>query len=394
MIGISDTRMFFMEAMTMFRGNKVLLTALFVVVGVAYATAQQGNIDWNRAREFRQRSLQGEKLTEEEQSYLQRAIELRKQGNPQQRRPVEIKPPVGLKPLTDMSGDERYKGQDGGIYGGGNNTPPKEHLEAALQQAKLIQPLDAEGKPGEDGKIVLISNGMSNTTQEFQAFMRLASQEPVKSASVVIVDGAQGGMEASDWAKPEERYQKERPDPWTTLARRLEQADVSPQQVQVAWIKQARRNPESLGEFPKHALEMKEDMVTILNRLKETFPNLRIAYLSSRIYAGYAKSALNPEPYAYESAFTVRWLIQDQIKGEPWLNYDPQKGAAKSPLLLWGPYLWADGENGRKIDSLVWKPEDYAGDGTHPGNIGREKVAELLLGFMKTDPTAKVWFVK
>jgi hypothetical protein len=103
---------------------------------------------------------------------------------------------VGLKPLTDMSGDDRYKGQDGGLYGGGKNDPPKEHLEAALQQAKLIQPLDAEGKPSDNGKIVMISVGMSNTTQEFSAFVRLANADPAKSPKVVIVDGAQGGMDA------------------------------------------------------------------------------------------------------------------------------------------------------------------------------------------------------
>ena len=66
----------------------------------------------------------------------------------------------------------------------------------------------------------------------------------------------------------------------------------------------------------------------------------------------------------------------------------------KSPLLLWGPYLWADGVKGRKADGLVWKREDLAGDGTHPGEGGRRKVAELLLRFFKTDPTAKDWFLK
>ena len=45
-------------------------------------------------------------------------------------------------------------------------------------------------------------------------------------------------------------------------------------------------------------------MATILNMAKERYPNLRVAYLSSRIYAGYATTPLNPEPYAYESAFS------------------------------------------------------------------------------------------
>lgn len=115
----------------MFRTKTVLLAALLVVIGAIQVVAQQGEIAWNRARQLRQRSLRGEKLTEEEQTYLQRAIELRQKQRPQRQRPqqrpaAEIKPPVGLKPLTDMTADDRYKGQDGGLYGGGRNEPPKE----------------------------------------------------------------------------------------------------------------------------------------------------------------------------------------------------------------------------------------------------------------------------
>jgi lysophospholipase L1-like esterase len=66
----------------------------------------------------------------------------------------------------------------------------------------------------------------------------------------------------------------------------------------------------------------------------------------------------------------------------------------KAPLLLWGPYLWADGEQPRAADGLVWKPEDLGPDGAHPSESGRRKVAELLLQFFKTDATAKFWFRK
>ena len=238
-------------ARTMFHTKAVLLTGLLVLIGAIHAVAQQGEIDWNRARQLRQRSLRGEKLSEEEQTYLQRAIELRQKESPQRQRPqqrptAEVKLPVGLKPLTDMTGEDRYKGQEGGLYGGGKNEPPKEHLEAALEQAKKVQPLDAEGKPAKGGKIVVISNGMSNTTQEFSAFVRLAHTDPAKSPNVVIVDGAQGGMEASDWADPRDRFRpdrprQEKPNPWDVLDRRLQQAGVTPQQVQVVWIKQASR---------------------------------------------------------------------------------------------------------------------------------------------------------
>jgi len=356
-------------------------------LGFAQAVAQtEDKIDWNKAKQLHERMLKGEKLTDEEQAYHDRAAKALRARAEAERRPPPAKPPVGLKPLSDMTGEDHYKGQDGGLYGGGKNEPPEKHLQAAMRQAKLVQPLDAQGKPSEDGRIVLISVGMSNTTQEFSAFGRLANDDSEKSPKVVIVDGAQGGMTADIWANPGVR------NPWEVLDQRLRQGGVTAEQVQVAWVKQALPGPERLGDFPRHAEVLKGHMVGLLNNLKEKFPNVRIAYLSSRIYAGYATTHLNPEPYAYESAFVVRWLIQDQIKGESSLNFDSQKGAAKSPVLLWGPYLWADGEKARKIDDLIWKPEDLRSDGTHPSDNGRRKVAELLLRFMKNDPTAKMWF--
>ena len=63
-----------------------------------------------------------------------------------------------------------------------------------------------------------------------------------------------------------------------------------------------------------------------------------------------------------------------------------------SPVVLWGPYLWADGTTPRKSDQLVWTRDDLAKDGTHPSESGKDKVARMLLAFFKTDPLAKVWF--
>ena len=37
---------------------------------------------------------------------------------------------------------------------------------------------------------------------------------------------------------------------------------------------------------------------------------------------------------------------------------------------------------------------DLVADGVHPSPGGRQKVAEMLLGFFKTDPLAATWFVK
>jgi hypothetical protein len=297
---------------------------------------------------------------------------------------AQEKTTTGLVPLTQMSATDRYKGEDGGLYGEGRNTPPETHRKAAESELGEIQPLDAEGKAAKDGKVVFVSISMSNATQEFSFFKRIADADPAKAPSLVIVDCAQGGQAMAEWVDPKAR-------PWEEAERRLANAKVSAKQVQVAWIKLANKGPR--GDLEQHGRKLQRDTVAVAQNARTRFPNLRIAYLGSRIYGGYATSPLNPEPYAYESAFAARWLIQDQIKGDAALNYDAARGPVKAPLLLWGPYLWADGTTPRKSDGLVWKREDLAQDGTHPSTSGREKVAKLLLTFFKSDTLAKAWFV-
>src|SRR6185295_15977985 len=110
------------------------------------------------------------------------------------------------------------------------------------------------------------------------------------------------------------------------------------------------------------------------NHSRESFPNLRVVYLSSRTFGGHSTTNLNPEPYAYESAFAVRWVIQDAIKAD----------TGSDPAVAWGPYLWTDGVKGRS-DGIVWTHEDVRSDGTHPSDSGREKAAQMLLNFFKSD---------
>ncbi|MDB5338332.1 MAG: hypothetical protein JWN70_3951 [Planctomycetaceae bacterium] len=340
-------------------------------------------IDFDRARELFRKRQSGEELSASEDAYLRRAMEARRKQQGGGPAPVP-RDKTGLVPLSDMTAKDRYQGQDGGLYGGGENVPPEKHRQAALAMLDQIRPLDANGKPSDNGRIVLISISMSNATQEFSTFKRIADAEPDKSSQLTIVDCAQGGQAMAEWVSP-------RAEPWTVADRRIANANVSPEQVQVAWIKLANKGPR--GNLQEHGKKLQRDTLAVIQNAKSRFPNLRIVYLASRIYGGYAVGNLNPEPYAYESAFPVRWLIQDQIKGEAELNFNAEHGAVKAPLLLWGPYLWADGVQPRQGDDLVWKRTDLADDGTHPSRAGQEKVAHLLLDFFKTDPLAKSWFL-
>jgi hypothetical protein len=359
----------------------------------AAPAAKADDIDWAKARQLHQRYQRGDKLTAEELAYYNRARESRGQppagaSPPSSPQLAPEQKPAGLsrsyKPLTELS-DQRHEGQEGGLYGGGRNVPPDEHALAARRETSQIRPLDADGKEAADGKIVLLSLGMSNTTQEFSRFKQFADADPLKSSRLVIVDGAQGGQDASKTSDPGHQF-------WAVVEQRLRAAGVSPAQVQVLWLKQAVIAP-SQG-FAVETPRLQGYLEKIVNTAKQRYPNLRIAYLSSRTYAGYATTKLNPEPYAYESAFAVRGLIQEQIKGKGSLNYDDAKGDVKAPLLLWGPYLWADGKTPRQADGFFYVREDFVADGTHPSDSGRRKVAGLLLDFFKSDANTRAWFLK
>ena len=363
-------------------------SALFLLsLCICSAQPAREPIDFNRARRLMERQRAGEALSADEKAYLEGArAEREKQqrakgsgGSAPARAANQRSAPARITPLTDFGATERYEGQDGGLYGGGRNTPPDVLRAAAGRELARIQPLDAQGRPAADGRIVFVALSMSNATQEFSFFKRMADASPIKNPRVTIVDCAQGGQAMAEWAPADAR-------PWQVTRDRLAAAGVTPAQVQVAWVKLANKGPS--GSLEEHGRILERDTLGMLQQARVVFTNLRIAYLGSRTYGGYATRGLNPEPYAFESAFAARWLIQRQSAGDSNLT------SARVPLLLWGPYLWADGLRGRKIDGLVWERADFVADGVHPSESGRKKVAELLLNFFTTDPLARPWFAE
>jgi hypothetical protein len=305
-------------------------------------------------------------------------------------------------PISDMTATQLYLGYAGGLYPGGN-TIPAAHLAAGIARTKAIQPLDVNGNPSATGKYVLVSIGMSNTTQEFcsastppcasWSFMGQAAADPsVNRSTLVIVNGARGGQTASAWISPTSAEYDRIRDSWLTPS------GLSEQQVQIAWVKVANAQPSvSLPSTASDAFTLVSQMGTIARTLKQRYPNLQQIFFSSRIYAGYATTTLNPEPYAYETGFAVKWVVQaqiDQIQQNRIVDaragdLDYRTGAA---WLGWGPYLWGNGTTPR-ADGLVWTGADLEGDGTHPAQSGEQKVGALLLNFFKTSPVTSCWFV-
>ena len=344
---------------------------------------------------IRRKVQNGEELTPEERQFLQQ----RRAGaggapgggaNAQQmqekkRQYMKEHPPqssVGLIPLTDL-GTGTYKGEEGGLYAGGKNDPPKAHVEAGLKLARKITPLDKDGNPSAGGKIVMLSIGFSNPSIEFPGFQKRVASDPDINPELVTVNGCVGSRASSEQADPNSRY-------WPEVEQRLAAAGVTAKQVQALWIKEVI--PGAIG-FPDKARELAKNITATLNNIHDRFPNAKVAYISSRTYGGWTEAGGSPEPGAYETGFAVKWVVMGQIDGKPELNYDPAKGAVRSPWIEWGPYFWTDGVKPRK-DGMVYLREDVREDGLHPSDKGTAKVAGLMMQFFKNDPTTKVWFLK
>ena len=215
------------------------------------------------------------------------------------RKGVVAEPKQSFTPLTEL-GENLYQGFNGGLYPDGANTPSHDYLQQGLAAAGKIAPLDYEGNPSGKGKIVLLSIGMSNTSQEYSFFKPLADADGDKNPALVIVNGAQSGQTAVIIRNPEAQF-------WEIVDKNLSKQQVNAAQVQVVWLKEA--NAREQRPFPQDARGLQDDLAAILQILPARYPNLKMIYLSSRTYAGYATTPLNPEPYAYQSGFAVKRKI-------------------------------------------------------------------------------------
>ena len=307
-----------------------------------------------------------------------------------------------MVPLIDL-GIRTYKGFQGGLYPGGSNLMPEAHAIAGMLRAQTIQPRDPSGAVDPDGRYIFLSIGISNTSREFcgspagepcseWSFVGLAANDPlVDHNHLVILNGATGGGVSASWNEPDDaNYGRVRDEVLVPLG-------YAEPQVQIVWVKLANPNPTiALPGSSSDAYKTFRVLGEVLRSLRIRYPNVQQVFISSRIYAGYATTALNPEPFAYEYGFSVKWLIEAQIDQMAGIGIDPFPGDLNydtvAPWAAWGPYLWGNGTMPRS-DGLVWLPEDFDFDGTHPSMSGVGKVADLLMDFFSTSPFTSCWFL-
>lgn len=290
-----------------------------------------------------------------------------------------------LVPLDDL-GTGNYFGSVGGLYLNGSNTMPASHLTDGTTFASQIQPLDANGKPSVTGKYALVGLGPSVTLDEVRQFAQVAQSDPAKNPSLVVVNGGAGGETAGLLSAYGSTY-------WGLVVNNLiPNSGVTPNQVVAIYLEGI--DGQSSGNFPNDQANLQNEIELTLQNALLYFPNLKLAYLGSRAYAGFSNgvSTIDPEPYAYENAFGSKWAIGDQLNGLAALNYNPSNGAVLAPWVGWASYHWANGMT-PKDSGLLFTCQDFNSDGTHTGTDGSNKTAATILQFFKTDLTTTPWFL-
>jgi len=286
---------------------------------------------------------------------------------------------MALTALSDL-GTGSYQGFPGGLYPDGSDSPPASYAAEGAATAALVQPRSGHGAPSPNGKIGLLSLGMSNASLEWSTFLSSWMSSSLRNPAVQIVNGAQSGMTLDAIVDPTTNF-------WNVVASRMGAAGVSSYQVQVIWLKDTIGEPAArAGTFPASAQLAKSYMRAVIDTAAGFFPNLRLVYISTRIYSGYSTGieSLSPEPWAYEDGFAAKWLIEDRI------------ASGTGPWIAWGPYLWANGIVSRSdgySGTRTWLCGDFQTDGVHPSESGVAKVSGALGDFFSNDPTARGWFL-
>lgn len=261
---------------------------------------------------------------------------------------------VGLIPLIDGPG----------LYSSGLNTAPPAHIARGQAIASALRTLP---------RVALMSVGMSNTNQYFEAFRRNEETTTDKASNLRIINGATGKQASSSWANPND-------DVYGFADEKIVASGATPLDVRVLWVLSTNG---ANGGFPYWRERVKNDTREALYAIVDKYPNVQLIFISSMIYGGYntPQGGLHPEPYSHEHGIVMKELITEHLKG----TLLPDRWIA------WGPYMWTDGVKPRS-DGLIWLCGDFVNDGCHPSLQGAYKVGGILSSFFRTDPVAKIVF--
>ena len=290
-------------------------------------------------------------------------------------------------PIENL-GTGTYMTFQGGQYPLGSNVRPSIQLTRALNQVNTIVPLNTLGVADPvNGKIVMAGIGASNPRTEFTAFKQYCDTFQCLNKKLKVVNTCKGGTGIQDMANAT--------DPcWNEAIDTLLYYSVTNLQVQIVWIEQEHTG-NSNTSFPSAPQQLVNNYKTLLEVVLQKYPNVKIAYINSRAYSGYADNSIGfglRAPRDYYNSWAVKWLIEKQINDQTGFEYT---GVNKNiPFIDWATNSWANGDI-LKPDGFFWDCLNDFGssDGLHLSAIGEKKVGKRLFNYFSTDTTGKPWFL-
>lgn len=281
--------------------------------------------------------------------------------------------PSTLRPFTERAVFmEKY---ETGLYPGGKNDMPAAHRQAGERLAAAIQPLDPDGNPSPDGKILALTVGHSNCNMYFGALQKRLQQNAAHlRPRVELLNAAVGGQQLPEIVQLQGKV-------WDRQKKLLEAPGCSARQVQVVFFHTTYHTWKNTTQaaprpFPQTMQSMQADMAKVLRHLVGLYPNLKIAYLTAdgfRHFTGW-------EPQVWQEAFAIKWLIESQIRGDAGAAFE---GADRAlPWVEWGPYIW-DNTWGR----------DYFTDGVHPAPKALDIFVDKYWAHLASDSVSRAWLL-
>jgi hypothetical protein len=217
------------------------------------------------------------------------------------------------------------------------------------------------------GVIGVVCVGMSNATQECQAFrQRLAAGWSADvNPEVLVVDCAVGNHAIERWNDP--AYDAVLWD--ACKGAKLPAAGLSPDQVRVIYHKAANQFgvPVTYPDPGSDFASFQANLTAFSKRVRTELPSVRAVYTSSRSYGGFTSRPERGEPLSYEEGHALNaWLAANPSVDGAWYG--------------WGPYLWApDCATGLTNGTgRCYVAGDYQADNVHPAAGALEKITAMI----------------
>ncbi len=289
-------------------------------------------------------------------------------------------------PLNEL-GSGYFRGFQGGLYANGSNSPQFQYLQDLKDISASIQPLDDNGNPSSNGKIVMIGVGASNPRTEFQAFQNILDTFGNKNPKLIAVNTCIGGQGVQKMNAISDNY-------WKTADKTMDSMGLYNLQVQVAWI-ETEHTASADSAFPSGPRSLVNDMKQLLITLKSKYPNLKICYLSARAYAGWVDNSNGRGlefPRDYYNGWAMKWLIDSASQSAAGYEYKGQN--ANIPMPAYSTYNWTNGEQVRQDGFSLDCDLDIGGDGLHLTSAGEMKIGLEIFKFFSQNNISSTWFLK